>query len=663
MYPNQPCPDCPEDSNDIPLPSPCGSECAAVYDALCVNYTGTSIDCSGTPIVTTNSSINSVIESMATQICNGVTGIAATFTLGNITVNSIAYDATASGTMTNSGTSNAAIIDLTLNLPAGVPADAVNIKADSTDTETISTGSKTITFIAPLVGPYIWDIGTRIRLFYDSTNYMEGLVTAHSASDVTVIIDYVVGSGTFSTWEVIITGDVGSQGVAGTITVNSPATVNQVVSTAPAVVTITNLGTPENALLDFTFDIPAGNGVASAAVNGSGELELTLDDATVLNAGPILSFGAMPIGGVAGAVLTKDSGASYDVSWSLPDTSGWMPTGGTANQLLVKQSGTNYDAVWVSDVYLAPVPSTLATGEPTPVIHVRSETELANAITEYNDQQSNRYGAIIYLAQNILITQNHTFPMGGIEIRGNGDTSLIMESATSPGTFYTITCNYGNPVIKDVNFTALTLIPNSGGVNPTFFEINSLYKVTVQFINCAFENIAYADSATNSNILLTLGDVESELILDNCSIISGLAVDAGTPTTNIKMAIESTAWDGSVTIKNMRFTRATEKGSGTHNATTTPTLSEYVSSIYFKFIGTWATAAHNILNIDMESYAYSELNNHFGTNDSGNVYILNSMFMYGDDDNTQVSLKPNGFGKFGWNNPSATHPLDDTTYA
>ena len=46
--------------------------------------------------------------------------------------------------------------------------------------------------------------------------------------------------------------------------------------------------------------------------------------------------------------------------------------------------------------------------------------------------------------------------MGGIEIRGNGDTSIVVESATSAGTFYTITCNYGNPVIKDVNFTALS---------------------------------------------------------------------------------------------------------------------------------------------------------------------------------------------------------------
>jgi hypothetical protein len=665
MYPNEPCNDCPEEEGSgIPLPEKCGDQCAEIVDAACVSYTGAAVYCDTTPIAVPGSSLSSTLESMATQICFGVGGIAATLSIGTVVVNAIDYDQPASGSIVNSGTTGNAVLDITLNIPEGIPADAVNIKATSTDSESISTGVKVLTFPAALIGPYVWDDNSRVRISFDGNNYMEGLVTAHTANDVTVNIDYTVGSGTYAQWDIALSGDPGDQGVAGTVTVNSPATVNQVATTAPAAVSIVNSGTAQNAILDFTFDIPAGNGVASAVIDGNGDLIITLDDATIINAGFTLGQG-LAAGGTAGQVLTKIDATDYNTTWADPDGTGWMPTGGTADQFLIKQTGTDYDALWVDNPLCIPKKPLLTAGTYIPEVFVASEFEFINAINQFNaiDGASNGYkGAKIYLSEDITLSADHSLKFDGITVIGNRVHKIIHEPA---GTSYVITCTSGSPTFQGVVFAGTTLATATTGVHNRFYEINDVGTTPsiTQFIDCIFENIVQGPSAAGSNILLTDGDPGSELIIKGCSIITGLAADALTPNVDIKMVIESTAWNAAITIEDMKFLRATSKGEALAPATVPTPYDDYVSSIYFVFIGTYGTQSHNILTIDMESYAYSALNSHFGANDSVNVYIKNSMFMYGDDDNAQVSLKPNGFGVFGWNNPSAPYPLDDTTYA
>lgn len=94
----------------------------------------------------------------------------------------------------------------------GYPADMARA---STTSNTLGLGAQTFTYTvtSPNIG---WAVGTRLRAYNSSTDYMEGFVTAVSGSSVTFTSDLVVGSGTFASWDIVIAGDQGSAGSAGT---------------------------------------------------------------------------------------------------------------------------------------------------------------------------------------------------------------------------------------------------------------------------------------------------------------------------------------------------------------------------------------------------------------------------------------------------------------
>lgn len=89
-----------------------------------------------------------------------------------------------------------------------------------------------------------WVQGTRIRVWNSATAYMEGVVTSTisnpQSSNISVNIDYVVGSGVESVWFVSVTGDLGNgnakvQTVTSSATVTPTATNDLVTITAQAV--------------------------------------------------------------------------------------------------------------------------------------------------------------------------------------------------------------------------------------------------------------------------------------------------------------------------------------------------------------------------------------------------------------------------------------------
>lgn len=83
----------------------------------------------------------------------------------------------------------------------------------SSTSNTIGTGSKTFTFSSvPNLG---WALGLRLRVYNDATHYMEGVITSFLATTVTITIDYIVGTGTFTTWFIGIAGDRGATGPQG----------------------------------------------------------------------------------------------------------------------------------------------------------------------------------------------------------------------------------------------------------------------------------------------------------------------------------------------------------------------------------------------------------------------------------------------------------------
>jgi len=126
----------------------------------------------------------------------------ATIAIGTTTT----LNAGSSATVTNSGDDE----DVVLNF--GVPRGS-GYGGTSTTSLSISTGSKTFTTQSGLA--YV--VGSRVRAA-SSSNWMEGICTAYSGSSLTINVDKVAGSGTFSAWNFSITGEPSPSGsVSGAV--------------------------------------------------------------------------------------------------------------------------------------------------------------------------------------------------------------------------------------------------------------------------------------------------------------------------------------------------------------------------------------------------------------------------------------------------------------
>ena len=97
----------------------------------------------------------------------------------------------------------------------GADGEDADVTRSSTTSRTLGTGSRSLTYSAtsPNIG---WAIGTRLRFYHNSTNYMEGPITAVDGTSVTIDADLVVGLGTYASWTISIAGDRGAAGSNGT---------------------------------------------------------------------------------------------------------------------------------------------------------------------------------------------------------------------------------------------------------------------------------------------------------------------------------------------------------------------------------------------------------------------------------------------------------------
>ena len=93
----------------------------------------------------------------------------------------------------------------------GATGANVDTTRSSTTSLLIQIGSKTFVYSASSAN-LGWAIGTRLRAASaaNATNYMEGLVTAVSSTQVTINVDAIGGSGTKTDWNIFIIGAVGS---------------------------------------------------------------------------------------------------------------------------------------------------------------------------------------------------------------------------------------------------------------------------------------------------------------------------------------------------------------------------------------------------------------------------------------------------------------------
>lgn len=105
-----------------------------------------------------------------------------------------------------SGTWSVAISLMGLTGPVGP-----GFSTTSTTSIAIGTGSKVFTIPGSSGTSYL---GARMRAARTSapTTYLEGIVTAATSNTVTINADATSGSGTFTDWSIVVTGNVGAQG-------------------------------------------------------------------------------------------------------------------------------------------------------------------------------------------------------------------------------------------------------------------------------------------------------------------------------------------------------------------------------------------------------------------------------------------------------------------
>ena len=126
------------------------------------------------------------------------------------------------------------------------------ILTNSVSSVSIDVSSKTFTYAsATNLG---WMVGSRLRAANSSTNWMEGVVTSVSSTSVTILVDLISGTGTFSSWNIALAGEKGQltprvQSVTSAATVTPNASSNDLVDITAQAVALTLAapsGTPVN---------------------------------------------------------------------------------------------------------------------------------------------------------------------------------------------------------------------------------------------------------------------------------------------------------------------------------------------------------------------------------------------------------------------------------
>jgi len=158
------------------------------------------------------------------------------------------------------------------SIPRGAPGtngtngtdgtDGKGYLATSTTSRSIGTGSRDFTTQTGLA--YV--AGLRVRVAYNSSNYVEGTVTSYSPAATTLVInvDRTVGGGTYNDWKIGLAGDVGDSGANGTNGTDGVTPVFSMGDTytvAPEVPANVTVYVPDPEFPNdykFDFDIPKG---------------------------------------------------------------------------------------------------------------------------------------------------------------------------------------------------------------------------------------------------------------------------------------------------------------------------------------------------------------------------------------------------------------------
>jgi len=200
-----------------------------------------------------------------------------------------------------------------------------NMTRTSTTSLAIGTGTKTATYTSS--SNLGWLVGTRLRFTYDVSNYMEGIVTAVSATSVTITSDNTLGSGTYAAWYISIIGDKGATGTTGNNGLNADMTRTSTTSNTIgsgsktfAYATSNNLGWLVGTRLRFTYDV---SNYMEGIVTAVSATSVTITSDNTLGSGTYASWNIAIAGdkGATGATGGTGSNGTNGVNADMMRTS------------------------------------------------------------------------------------------------------------------------------------------------------------------------------------------------------------------------------------------------------------------------------------------------------------------------------------------------------
>jgi len=105
--------------------------------------------------------------------------------------------------------------------PQGLPGPSYYTTSDDTKIiSSLSVGS-TVSFLLNDTN-LGYSLGQTLIAYANSTNYLIGVITGKNTSTISIILTKIVGSGTFNSWQINLSGEVGIQGLKGNTGATGP---------------------------------------------------------------------------------------------------------------------------------------------------------------------------------------------------------------------------------------------------------------------------------------------------------------------------------------------------------------------------------------------------------------------------------------------------------
>jgi hypothetical protein len=241
--------------------------------------------------------------------------------------------------------------------PSGDDGPAPDIFSDSISLNTVDLGNHTFT-----VDPDIaWTTGQRLRVANDNaTKVMEGAVVSYTGTTLIINVDYIVGSGSGSDWNISITGargatgatgDIGAAGVAGST--GQPAFTTLTANAIPLGGTVYQLDVASSAWISvgMIIYIQSAGYYTVTSISSATRIIVNNPEYPGNSTGSLLNTKTVSSGGLQGLAGTNGTNGTNGFIYETTDGNGIAAEALDSYELLMRNSdNTGYTFVSLSDL-------------------------------------------------------------------------------------------------------------------------------------------------------------------------------------------------------------------------------------------------------------------------------------------------------------------------